>query len=86
MNTSIEITLMPLNDDYKSIIKKFIISVRDNRFQIIENPLSTQIYGDFELMMQMLVEKINSIFSNCDGIMVNLKIVKGNRFHYKADF
>ena len=80
MNTSIEITLMPLNDDYKSIIKKFIMSVRDSNFQILENPLSTQIYGDFEPMMKMLVEKINSIFSNCDGIMVNLKIVKGNRF------
>ena len=86
MNTSIEITLMPLNDDYISIIKKFIMSVRDSNFQILENPLSTQIYGDFEPMMKMLVEKINSIFSNCDGIMVNLKIVKGNRFHYKAEF
>lgn len=86
MDTSIELTLMPLNDDYKSIIKKFIMSLRDSRFQILENPLSTQIYGDFEPMMQMLVEKINSIFSNCDGIMVNLKIIKGNRFHYKADF
>ena len=85
MNTSIEITLMPLNDDYKSIIKKFIMSIRDSNFQILENPLSTQIYGDFEPMMKMLVEKINS-FSNCDGIMVNLKIVKGNRFHYKAEF
>ena len=86
MNTSIEITFMPLNDDYKSIIKKFIMSVRDSNFQILENPLSTQIYGDFEPMMKMLVEKINSIFSNCDGIMVNLKIVKGNRFYYKAEF
>ena len=86
MNTSIEITLMPLNDDYKSIIKKFIMSIRDSNFQILENPLSTQIYGDFEPIMQMLTEKINSIFSNCDGIMVNLKIVKGNRFHYKAEF
>ena len=86
MDASIELTLMPLNDDYRSIIKKFIMSLRDSRFQILENPLSTQIYGDFEPMMQMLVEKINSIFSNCDGIMVNLKIIKGNRFHYKADF
>ena len=86
MNTSIEITLMPLNDDYKSIIKEFIMSVRDSNFQILENPLSTQIYGDFEPMMKMLIEKINSVFSNCDGIMVNLKIVKGNRFNYKADF
>lgn len=86
METSIELTLMPFSDDYKSIIKKFIMSIRDSNFQILENPLSTQIYGDFEPMMKMLVEKINSIFSNCDGIMVNLKIVKGNRFHYKPDF
>ena len=62
MNTSIEITLMPLNDNYESIIKKFITSIRDSRFQILENPLSTQIYGAYEPMMEMLVEKINSIF------------------------
>jgi uncharacterized protein YqgV (UPF0045/DUF77 family) len=86
MNTSIEITLMPLNDDYESIIKKFIVSLRDSRFQILENPLSTQIYGAYEPMMEMLVDKINSIFSDCDGIVVNLKIVKGNRFNYKPDF
>ena len=85
MNTSIEITLMPLNDNYESIIKKFITSIRDSRFQILENPLSTQIYGAYEPMMEMLVEKINSIFSDCDGIVVNLKIVKGNRFDYKPD-
>ena len=86
MNTSIEITLMSLNDNYESIIKKFIVSIRDSRFQILENPLSTQIYGAYEPMMEMLVEKINSIFSDCDGIVVNLKIVKGNRFDYKPDF
>ena len=86
MKTSIEITLMPLNDDYKSIIKKFIISLRENNFQILENPLSTQIFGELEPTMLMLIEKINNIFSACDGIMVNLKIVKGNRFHYKPDF
>jgi len=86
MNTSIEITLMPLNDNYESIIKKFITSIRDSRFQILENPLSTQIYGAYEPMMEMLVEKINSIFLDCDGIVVNLKIVKGNRFDYKPDF
>ena len=86
MNTSIEITLMPLNDNYESIIKKFITSIRDSRFQILENPLSTQIYGAYEPRMEMLVEKINSIFSDCDGIVVNLKIVKGNRFDYKPDF
>ena len=56
MNTSIEITLMPLNDDYELIIKKFIMSIRDSRFQILENPLSTQIYGVYEPMMEMLLQ------------------------------
>ena len=56
-------------------------------FKKIENPLSrTQIFGELEPTMLMLIEKINNIFSACDGIMVNLKIVKGNRFHYKPDF
>lgn len=86
MKTSIEITLMPLSDNYKSIIKKFIISLRESNFQILENSLSTQIFGELEPTMLMLIEKINNIFSACDGIMVNLKIIKGNRFHYKADF
>ena len=54
MKTSIEITLMPLNDDYKSIIKKFIISLRESNFQILENPLSTQIFGELEPTMLML--------------------------------
>jgi len=86
MKTSIEITLMPLNDDYKSIIKKFITSLRESNYQILENPSSTQIFGELEPTMLMLIQKINNIFSACDGIMVNLKIVKGNRFHYKPDF
>ena len=51
MNVSAEITLMPLNNDYKKIIKDFILSLRNTDFDILENPLSTQIYGDFEPVM-----------------------------------
>ena len=34
----------------------------------------------------MLIQKIKTAFINADGIMINLKIVKGNRINYKADF
>ena len=50
MNTSIEITLMPLNDDYKSIIKKFIISLREMHFQILENPLTLKYLVNLNLL------------------------------------
>ena len=36
--------------------------------------------------MDMLKKKIIVIFSKSDGIMINLKVVKGNRINYKADF
>ena len=43
MNVSIEMTLMPLNDNYKDVIKDFILSIRNSEFKVLENPLSTQI-------------------------------------------
>tara|TARA_B100000965_G_C19196988_1_gene585659 strand:+ start:229 stop:489 length:261 start_codon:yes stop_codon:yes gene_type:complete len=86
MNVSIEITLMPLNNNYKEVIKNFIISLRNNEFKIFENPLSTQIYGDYDKIMNLLNSKIKSVFSENNGVMINLKIVNGDRSNYQANF
>tara|TARA_B100001057_G_scaffold336381_1_gene337186 strand:+ start:1179 stop:1439 length:261 start_codon:yes stop_codon:yes gene_type:complete len=86
MNVSVEITLMPLNDNYKEVIKNFIISIRNNGLKILENPLSTQIYGDYDKIMDLLNNRIKEIFYENNGIMINLKIVNGDRSEYKADF
>ena len=86
MNVSIEITLMPLNNNYKEVIKNFIMSLRNNEFKVFENPLSTQIYGDYDKIMNLLNSKIKSVFFENNGIMINLKIVNGNRSNYQANF
>ena len=86
MNISIEITLMPLNDNYKDVIKDFILSIRNSEFKILENPLSTQIYGDYDKLIDFLKTKIKHVFSNNEGIMVNLKIVNGDRSNYQPTF
>jgi len=86
MNVSIEITLMPLNDNYKEVIKNFIKSLRNNEFKVFENPLSTQIYGDYDNIMNLLNSKIKSVFSENNGVMINLKIVNGDRSNYQANF
>ena len=86
MNVSMEITLMPLNNNYKEVIKNFIISLRNNEFKIFENPLSTQIYGDYDKIMNLLNSKIKSVFSENNGVMINLKIVNGDRSNYHASF
>ena len=86
MNVSIEMTLMPLNDNYKDIIKDFILSIRNSEFKVLENPLSTQIYGDYDKLIDLLKAKIKHVFSNNEGIMVNLKIVNGDRSNYQPTF
>ena len=86
MNVSIEITLMPLNNNYKEVIKNFIMSLRNNEFKVFENPLSTQIYGDYDKIMNLLNNKIKSIFFENNGIMINLKIVNGDRSNYQVNF
>ena len=86
MNISIEITLMPLNDNYKDIIKDFILSIRNSEFKVLENPLSTQIYGDYDKLIDLLKVEIKDVFSNNEGIMVNLKIVNGDRSNYLPTF
>ena len=56
------------------------------KFKIIETPLSTHIYGDFDLIMSSLITEIKTTFEKAEGVMINLKIVKGDRFNYKANF
>ena len=86
MELSIELTLTPLKNDFIISIKSFIKQVRGLGFDIKENPLSTQIYGDFDLIMNKLVPLIKKTFEKEKSIMLHLKMVKGDRSKYKPDF
>ena len=86
MKLSIELTLTPLKSDFIASIKIFIKQLRGLRFDIKENPLSTQIYGDFDLIMNKLVPLIKKTFDKEESIMLHLKMVKGDRSQYKPDF
>ena len=86
MKISVELTLTPLSDHYESIIKDFIKSLRQSEFKIIETPLSTQIYGDFNEVMSFLNKKIYNIFSNSENIILSMKIIKSDRSSYVPNF
>ena len=85
MKLSIELTLTPLKNDFIPSIKLFIKQLRGLGFDIIENPLSTQIYGDFDLIMNKLVPLVKKTFAKEESIMLHLKMVKGDRSQYKPD-
>ena len=77
---------MPLQDQYETPIKEFIKCLRASDFKVIENPLSTQIYGAYAPLMIFLTEVIETSFKGFDSGMINLKIVKSDRSGYRSNF
>ena len=86
MKISVELTLAPLDNEYKVIIRDFIISLRKTGYKVIETPLSTQIYGDFLPLMNDLTKVIENTFLNSNSIILNIKIIKGDRSDYRPNF
>ena len=86
MKISVELTLAPLNNQYKTIIRDFIISLRKTGYNVIETPLSTQIYGDYLPLMSDLTKIIENTFLNSNSIILNIKIIKGDRSDYRPNF
>ena len=86
MKVSVEIKLIPIKKNYTSTIKKFIKTIRDSGFTIIENPLSTQIYGDYDLLMTYLNKEIKNVFDDKDHIIVQLNLFNVDRSDYSPDF
>jgi uncharacterized protein YqgV (UPF0045/DUF77 family) len=86
MKISVELTLTPLNSSYVITIKQFIQNLRKTGFTVIENPLSTQLYGEYDQVMSSLLPLVKSTFEQEDAVMLHLKLVKGDRSHYEPDF
>ena len=86
MKLSAELTLTPLKDDFIPTIKSFIKSIRESKFTVLENPLSTQIYGDFDDLMTFLIPEIKAVFEKEDAVILQIKLVKGDRSQYEPNF
>ena len=55
MRASVDISLYPLKDEYIPSIKEFIERVqRYPEVAVVRNDLSTQLYGNYELIMDLL--------------------------------
>ena len=85
MQISVELTLSPLQDNFESTIRDFIFKLKHSGFTILENPLSTQIYGDYDKVMEFLQVEIKDTFENLDDVLINIKIVKSNRRDYATN-
>lgn len=86
MKISVELTLSPLQNDFEPIVIEFIKSLRASGLKILENPLSTQVYGDYDEVMQILNSQIKDVFNLMEIGVLYMKIVKTDRHDYEPNF
>jgi uncharacterized protein YqgV (UPF0045/DUF77 family) len=80
---SVELTLLPLQDSFEPVIIHFIQRLRISGFRVMENPLSTQIYGDYNHLMSYLTREIKTVFEEEENVVLTMKIVKSDRSNYE---
>ena len=83
MKISVELTLLPLQDGFEPVIIHFIQRLRISGFRVMENPLSTQIYGDYNHLMSYLTREIKTVFEEEENVVLTTKIVKSDRSNYE---
>lgn len=86
MNISVELTFSPLQDDFEEHIINFIKKLRASGLTILENPLSTQVFGEYNEVMDVLKNDIKEAFELMDKGLLFMKIVKSDRSQYEPFF
>lgn len=86
MEISVDLTLSPLQDDFEKHVIDFIKALRDSKFAVLENSLSTQIFGNYDELMPFLNETIKNSFENQEICVLTMKLVKTNRSNYEPHF
>ncbi len=86
MDISVELTLTPLQDTYEPAIIDFIKQLRASGLTVLENPLSTQVYGNYHEVMEVLQKEIHTALNAIDSGLLYMKIVKSDRSAYEPHF
>ena len=86
MKISVELTFSPLQNDFEEHIINFIKKLRASGLTILENPLSTQIFGEYDVVMNILNTEIKTAFEMMDKGLLYMKIVKSDRSDYEPHF
>ncbi len=79
MKVSVDISLYPLDKNYEAPIIKFIEKLKKSPFTVLENPLSTQVYGDYDAVMDFLKKALEETFIEEEMAVFNIKFIKGDR-------
>lgn len=77
MKATIEISMYSLTDNYKQVVLDFIYKLRTNQeIEVVTNGLSTQIFGEYDLILKVLSADMKSVLEQFPTVFV-LKVGRG---------
>ncbi len=85
MNISVDISYYPLKDEFIPPIKEFIERLNShNDITVVTNGMSTQVFGSYFDVMNILTKEIHSSFKIPHSVFV-LKIINADLQQYNKD-
>ena len=76
MDIGVEISLYPLNANYIPPIQDFIDRLNAHRrFKIVTNSMSTQVFGAYDDVFDVLVREIRETFEHNDKAVFVMKVL-----------
>ena len=79
MKLSVEISKYPLKDEYIPAIKDFIDRLNSHHgLQVISNTMSTQIFGDYDLVMDVMKKEMRQSYEQFGRAIFVCKFIDGD--------
>jgi uncharacterized protein YqgV (UPF0045/DUF77 family) len=76
MDIGVDISLYPLHQQFIPPIQNFIDRLNaDRRLRIVTNSMSTQVFGDYEAVMQTLLRELRTTFEGNDKAVFVMKVL-----------
>jgi len=76
MEIGVEISLYPLHQQYIPPIQDFIDRLNtEPGLRVSTNSMSTQVFGDYDLVMKKLVGELKQTFANNDKAVFVMKVL-----------
>jgi len=79
VSVSVDISLYPLKENFITPIDDFIASLQKyENIEIRTNSISTQLFGEYDTIMDILKKEISKTFDIEKNVVLNVKIVNGD--------
>ncbi|SEA15351.1 hypothetical protein [Microbulbifer marinus] len=86
MKLSVEISMYPLKDEYIPSIQDFIERLnRHPELRVITNTMSTQVFGDYNLLMDVLKQEMRASYEKHGRAIFVCKFIDGDLAPAESD-